>query len=212
MRVRTDLPIPTMDFVQSKISEFERDNDALERGLTELIERFPKNEDVAHSLVKVAAINSLYNTQMRGIFRVAKVIADSGIDSLLESGSDDAVKAIAKVEYTEKSRFNYSFATKYCSWHRPEFYPIYDSRVDFCLRSYQAKDHFATLTEFDRFTQNDLWDYGKLRGIMKAFQRHYRLESLIFKSLDKFLYQLGSAYFLVANRVLQPSGMAPRSA
>jgi hypothetical protein len=190
-KVRTDLPEPTIDFVQSKITQFNHDNEDLESDLTTLIACFPKNVDMSHVLIKVAAINLLYSTQIRAVRKVAEVIFRSGIDPNLESGSDEAVTAIAKVEFNGETRYNYSFATKYCSWHKPELFPIYDSRVDFCLRSYQAKDRFAKT----RFTQNDLWDYGKFRRIIEAFLTHYHLESLSFKEVDKFLYQLGNKYF-----------------
>lgn len=65
------------------------------------------------------------------MFEVAKVIKDAAIDPLLESGDPKVVGKITKVTYTGKTRWNYSFATKYCSWHRADRYPIFDSRVDF---------------------------------------------------------------------------------
>ena len=194
MPVRTDLPEPAMDFVLSKINQFEDDNRPLESGLTELIKGFPKNEDLGHVMVKVAAINSLYSTQIWGVREVAKVIHASGIDPKLESGSHEAVIAIMRVEYSGIPRYNYSFATKYCNWHQPERFPIFDSRVDFCLRSYQAKDRFAETN----FTGNDLYDYERFSQIVKEFQTHYDLESLSLKKLDEFLYQLGDEYFSAA--------------
>ncbi len=189
MRVRDDLPIPTLSLAEEKIKEFDKQNEAIERGLSDLISRFPLNTDVAHVLVKVAAINSLYNTQIRGVLKVAECIWNADIDHLLESGSADAVLAVARVDFGEKTRWNYSFATKYCSWHRSDSYHIYDSRVDFCLRSYRR------MSGFDSFTQENLWNYDRFRGIVKTFQRRYGLEQLSFKEVDKFLYQLGNEFF-----------------
>jgi hypothetical protein len=199
MRARKDLPAPEITYVRSRIRSFDDDNCSLESGLVGLIGCFPKNEDLGQILVKVAAINSLYNTRIWGIAAMANVIARSGLDTNLESGSDEAVRSITKVEYSGKPRLNYSFASKYCSWHNRELFPIYDSRVDFCLRSYAAKDHFA------KFTQEDLWDYGKFRGVMIEFRNHYHLELLTFKELDKFLYQLGNAYFTTPESALDLS-------
>jgi len=192
MKIRTDLPEPKIEFVRTKIGEFNRDNEDVERGLKQLIGAFPKNSDLGHVLVKVAAINVLYRTLIFGVFEVAKVIKDAAIDPLLESGDPKVVEKITKVTYTGKTRWNYSFATKYCSWHRAEMYPIFDSRVDFCLRSYRAMYPFA------KFTQNDLWDYEQFKKIVTAFRDHYGLGSLTYKEIDKFLYQLGNEYFTSA--------------
>lgn len=208
MKIKIDLPEPTLASAKEKIQEFDRDNYALESGLKQLIEAFPQNLDLGQILVKVSAINALYSTSIFGLFEVAKVISDVAVDPLLEHGDSRAVSDIAKVQYSGKTRWNYSFASKYCSWHRPEMYPIFDSRVDFCLRSYQARDHFA------KFTQNDLWDYGTFRRIVKQFQEHYGLESLSTKELDKFLYQLGNEYLapqdirsdVQAEMALEPDG------
>lgn len=200
MKVRNDIPHPDIELVQSKIDQFDKQNKSVESGLVQLVRCFPENEDLGHVLVKVSAINSLYSTQIRGVMEVANVIVAARIDSKLDAGDEDAVGSITKVEYSDKPRWNYSFATKYCSWHRPELFPILDSRVDFCLRSYKAKDSFAD------FTQENLWDYRKFREIVKKFQTHYRLE-FTFKNLDKFFYQLGNEYLGQSSETIVSSVM-----
>ena len=210
MKIRKDLPKPTLDAARKLIERFEADNKAVEHGLTELIQAFPSNSDLGHVLVKVAAINGLYATAIFGLFPVAEVITGANIDPLLQTGDPQAVEKIAKVSYADKTRWNYSFATKYCSWHRPDMYPMFDSRVDFCLRSYQASDPFS------KFKQEDLWNYEKFRTIIKAFQSHYGLGELSFKQLDEFLYQLGNEYFsdrpnLTATTPVTPFPATPSS-
>jgi hypothetical protein len=99
------------------------------------------------------------------------------------------VDAIANVQFKGKNRRFYSFATKYCSWHRPERYPIFDSRVLVSLCAYRKQYSFA------RFIQDDLWDYRKFRAIIEDFRIRFHLEDFSFKDIDKFLYQTGSEYF-----------------
>jgi hypothetical protein len=41
----------------------------------------------------------------------------------------------------------YSFATKYCSHHKPEMYPIYDSYVDKMLGYFKKRTIFISLKE-----------------------------------------------------------------
>ena len=61
-----ELPEPTMAFVLAKIKQFDDDNSFVESGLTKLIGCFPRNEDLADVLIKVATINSLYSKLIMG--------------------------------------------------------------------------------------------------------------------------------------------------
>lgn len=200
------LPEPSLELAESMISEFDRGNQALEEGLAQLIARFPRNEDLGHVLVKVAAINTLYGTQIRGVFNVAKLIESRGIDPLLEMGSVEAVKAIERVTYGEKSRSIYSFATKYCNWHRQKKYPIYDSRVSFCLLIYKRQ------YKFHDFDYDTLRQYEKFLEVVDAFRKQFRLESLSYKQFDKFLYQLGDQYFPSGASASSPPDVRAESA
>src|ERR1700760_415359 len=99
MKIRNDLPRPTMQLAEEKIKQFEQDNGDVEHGLKELMQALPKNNDIGHVLVKVAAINGLYATAIFGLTAVAKVIRDADIDPLLDSGDPGAVEKIARVTY-----------------------------------------------------------------------------------------------------------------
>jgi hypothetical protein len=103
------------------------------------------------------------------------------------------VDRIAKVTIRSsgKVRYNYSFATKYCSWHNPEAYPIWDSRVDRYLWTLQKQEHFARSFS----TNADLWGYPKFRTVMEEFRDCYGLGSFSFKDTDKFLWSEGIAAF-----------------
>ncbi len=52
------------------------------------------------------------------------------------------VNEIAKVEISGKQFNFYSFATKYCSHHKPKDYPIYDNYVDRLLMAFK-KPYFC---------------------------------------------------------------------
>ena len=117
---------------------------------------------------------------------IAQHICDFGrdIDSALDSGSLEIVDRIAEVEVQGKKRHFYSFAAKYCSWHRQDYYPIYDSFVDIYLWRLQKRDHFAPF-----FSANaDLWTYPSFHRVVLAFRDHYGLGSFTFKQIDKFLW------------------------
>ncbi len=76
----------------------------------------------------------------------------------LDTGSVQLVDMIARVRVGEDKQRNYlSFASKYCTWHRPKSYPIYDSRAEKCLWAYKLQ--FGL-----RFARKDLWEYSGFAG------------------------------------------------
>jgi len=182
------LPRPTIDLVNAECAEFDREESLVEESLCLLWAQFPKNSDIRHVLLKVLVLNKLYGTMIRDIDieTVAKHIvglaSDKHLDQLLDQGSLDAVFLITDCQGVKQYL---SFASKFCSWHNPTAYPIYDGNVRECLWSYGKQDRFA------EFRNEDLWYYRKLLEIIIAFRNCYGLSSLNFKQLDKFMYRSG---------------------
>jgi hypothetical protein len=178
------LPKPTVALVHAEEQNFDRDNEMIERALTELIKQFPKNTDMPQILIKVAAINQLYSTNIYAVWQVAAHIAKLNIDADLEVGEVQLVRKIAQVTIGNKQRNNLSFASKYCSWHQPKSYPIYDSRAEACLWAYREQFGLA-------FARKDLWEYESYFEAVKEFRDRFELGHLTFKQIDKFLYLKG---------------------
>jgi hypothetical protein len=130
-------------------------------------------------------INKLYSTNILAVHNVARCIVGHDVDANLGRGSLDAVMKIAPVSINGKTRWNLSFASKYCSWHNSDAYPIYDSCARVALWAYKKQ------YSFKQFTSNDLLDYLEFASIVAAFRRHFDLESLTLKEVDKFLYVKG---------------------
>jgi hypothetical protein len=178
-------------------ARFDEENKVLEEALGELVRQFPSNTELAHVFLKVTALNALYGTQIPiysrsipDILDVAKHIVGLTIDSDLERGSDELVGKMAWLELIDKAhRYNYSFATKYCSWHKPESYPIFDSRVNECL--WHLRNHHC-LSRFDR---QKLWEYPVLKKIVVELRDKFGLGNFTFKQIDKFLYYQGGILF-----------------
>jgi hypothetical protein len=134
---------PTKELVETYRREFEDKNKQDEDAIKELFKIFPDNTDYKSVLLKSVLINTFYYTQIRAINIVARHIVGLDIDARLKQGDLDVVEQIAnvpiKTKKKEKKRRNYSFATKYCSFHQPDLYPIYDSIVAKTLKAYQSK-------------------------------------------------------------------------
>jgi hypothetical protein len=192
---------PTPDFVRGYISRFNQEGFGItDHALTRLVQAFPYNHDLEDVLLKVVAINSLYATNIYAIYDVAKRICELQVDSLLAQGSLELVNEIALVQVRGKVRRNYSFASKYCSWHAPHIYPIYDSFVDHLLWAYQKQDKFAT------FKREELLQYVRYRAVLDKFREHYKLKQFGYKDLDKFLWLCGRETFtpVLQGNVAQP--------
>jgi len=125
--------LPSIEMAQKYINEFDNDKELVtaEDVLSYLFFKYPTNQELGVILIKVQVLNTLYNTNIYAIRKVAKSILDKNIDAKLQLGLPELVGEIAPI-YLEnsKKRRNYSFASKYCHWHRPETFPIYDNYVE----------------------------------------------------------------------------------
>lgn len=151
---------------------------------------YPKNKSMDNVLIKVCSLNDFYSTNIFSPFLVSKRILSLNIDKRLEDGDLTLVNDIATVRVNDRRTINfYSFATKYCSHHRPLIYPIYDSYVEKVLMYFKKKDKF-----YD-FKRSDLKVYPQYREILNSFRKYYELEDFNLKQIDKYLWQLGKEYF-----------------
>lgn len=149
----------------------------------------PKNKEISDILLKVVALNDFYSTNIFSVYPVAKHILSLNIDAQLEKGDITLVSKIQTVKINNVERNFYSFATKYCSHHKPLEYPIYDYYVDKVLCFFRNRDKFAT------FKNDDLKNYEKFKGILTTFRSFYGLEEYNLKEIDRYLWQLGKKYF-----------------
>jgi hypothetical protein len=203
---------PTPENVRAACKEFDVWKDNPDPALSVLFTQFPKNTNFEPIFLKVVALNSTYSTQIRAVsdrtptvYDVARHIVTLRIDDSLHDGSVEIVERIASVT-TEGNRhqYNYSFATKYCSWHQRKLFPIYDSRVDKYL--WQLRNRQTGETDgFRQFKRVELWHYPTFKQIVSEFMTHFGLEEFSFKEIDKFLFIEGDKLF--RNSISQKQGV-----
>ena len=153
-------------------------------------ETYPENTDIDDVLIKASSLNDFYSTNIFSIFTVAKHIVSLDIDERIIGGDEHLVDEIAKVKMENGTTKNfYSFATKYCSHHKPLDYPIYDSYVDKVLKYFRDTDGFYS------FSNDDLKNYGAFKSILLHFQEFYCLTAYTLKDIDKYIWQLGKDKF-----------------
>ncbi len=183
------LPQPTSDLVVSYIQKFDQSQAIVERVLSKLFATFPENVLSEDVLLKVVVLNDLYRTGILATGRVAEHICQIKIDAPLKAGEPQLVHRIAHVQIRDKQRNNYSFATKYCAWHQPDHFPIFDSFVEQMLWTYRRQGGYSD------FMRQDLWKYEVFMQAIVDFRNYYGLMNFALKDIDKFLWLAGNDYF-----------------
>lgn len=128
---------------------------------------FFKNDEITKVIIKVSALNDFYSTNLYRVHDVAlKIITIKDFDLRLQNRDislvdelryvtfktykipDDSDKGIWK----EVKKDIYSFATKYCSHHQPDKFPIYDKYVDEVITKLKKQyPQFFNFKIFDSF-------------------------------------------------------------
>ncbi len=183
--------LPTRNLVRAACNEFDENNSIVESALSNLFNQYPHNDNEAHVLLKVVALNRLYSTNILAVFDMARHIYSKAheIDSGLVKGAPEVAGVIATftVPATGKPRISYSFASKYCSWHNQTAYPIWDSIVGKYLLSLRRTDFARFLT-----ARGPLWNYyPEFVELMTNFRNFYGLGEFSFKEIDKFIWAHG---------------------
>lgn len=195
MRTDVQLPEPTLDYVQKRLRDREVEyglNPIVDEALALIFKQWPNNTEVAKVLSKVAVLNSLFSTQIRGMRLqiVARHIVEMNIDDRLQKGDLSLIRDIGHVLFKSDGTqtFLLSFASKYCSWHRPDQFQIFDNLVARLLR-YRCQ--FA----FSSFERNELRDYVRFVEIINAFRSHFGLTGMSRRKLDKFMWYEAKSFF-----------------
>jgi hypothetical protein len=182
-----ELVEPNTQAVQRACQEFDDDNAIAERALDELFGAYPANTVEWQVLLKVVTLNRLYSTNILDVHGMTKRICEIGdeLDRSLQAASADIVDRIARLGL---NRIEYSFASKFCSRHKPEQYPIWDSRARRYLLWVRRRSSLAFMGK-----NPDLWDhYSEYVEMINSLRSHYHLACSV-RDLDKFLYQHGKA-------------------
>jgi hypothetical protein len=183
------LPDPATT-IDNEIAQFDKQESSVEDTVRSLLIAFPYNEEFAHVLLKVIVISQLYSARVLNIDAapLARHIASiPRLDHMLAEGLPEVVALIHDCD-TTRIKY-YSFATKFCSWHNQDAYPLWDYNVDEALWAYGNKGRKGGFAQFKR---KELLDYARLVEIVKEFRDFYGL-NLSPKNMDKFLWRVGAS-------------------
>ena len=166
-----------------------------------LVKKYSDHSNKAAVDTKVKLLNLFYSTGIQATNKMSEnILSIKDIDKRLSAGDKSLVPEIATLTFDGKKRYNYSFATKYCAYHQPKKFPIYDSIVamtfisffekgllpkyKYCSRkptikgAYTKAEFTAKLKEYDFFV--DVYDY---------FMEQYDLKgNFTYREIDSYIW------------------------
>jgi hypothetical protein len=153
------------------------------------LSQFPTNDDPVGVCIKAILVNTLYQTAIINISRMASYIVEKNIDPKLQASDVsviDDIRSGHKIRTTKGNRKEidfYSFATKYAHFHMPSSYPIYDNLVMRLVTEANRKMKFH-----ERFTQSQLLDYSIYKSVIDSLARHLGIANWGYKKIDQGLW------------------------
>jgi hypothetical protein len=159
--------------------------------LETLLALFPLNSHLPSVMLKVAVIDSLYNTRLPDIHSVSqRIAAIANLDQLLVRGEAEAVNQIRDIGRGPQGL--YSFATKYCHWHSPRSFPIYDKFVKWILPVINGDHPFLN----GPAEENNLDDFNGLDNAIHALMVHVGMDVSEYRKIDHALWIYGKYHFV----------------
>lgn len=145
--------------------------------------QWPRNTDPHEVLVKVVVLNRLYSTNVLDVQGLRDHILELKVDGRLDVGDQTVVNALADFRKGERPRWLMSFASKYCAWHRPDSFQMFDSFVERVLAEYNRSYSFASFRPVELRR-----DYRRFVEVVAQFRSHFHLDGFSRKEIDKFLW------------------------
>lgn len=196
LNVRADILRPEPIQVRQYLSRWDKDEKTVtqEAVVQKFFKLYPDNDNLEDVLVKATLLNVFYSTGIIDIYTMAKHIVVLQIDERLRAGDESVVSEIRRVTVGNPAKVMnfYSFASKYCSHHNPQQYPIFDSYVAAVLTYFRKLHGF---TELFNVVDDIKIDYVKFKQVVSEFKTFYGLEEFSYKEIDQYLWGLGRDKF-----------------
>ena len=176
-------------------------------------ELLPKNDKFENVLLKATVLNKFYSTNILNIYSLSKYIYKiKNLDDRLAIGDKTLIDEISNISVEGQNRSYYSFASKYCSHHNEELFPIIDSFVEKVIIYLIINDNETIINNKNISDEMKFLLSGKLtkNGIQKFIREKYNnfvtiladircvynLENVSFRDFDKCLWLWGKDMFL----------------
>lgn len=175
--------------IKKYIDLFKKNYETEEKTLEYLFESLHSNNRIEDVLIKVSTLNSLYSTQIKNkeLPIIAKIICSiDDLDKLLELGDVSAVDRIGKTKPGMNNA--YVFASKYCSFHNPSKYLIFDACSWYAMHLISKKNDYQI--KLNAYPTMDFEAYNNYCSCVDEFIDRNKLD-FGYKEVDEFLWLYG---------------------
>ena len=145
----------------------------------------PTNTELQDVLLKVREIRDEDLIGQEAEDAMVAHIVSLNIDANLQSKDHQIVMDIASLEFRGQPRFYYAFATRYCCYHHPEIYPIYDLLIEQFLRLHYKRINGTAIED------QQLLEYTAFKILMEEYLNASHLPLSNYWELDKFIWTYG---------------------
>lgn len=162
-----------------------------------LFRQFPENKNLETIFLKAAALNQIYSTRIFNVYELAVGIHNiNNLDTIISDGDPELVEQVA-TNHNLKRKNNkggkpirfYSFATKYCHFHNPDEYPIYDTMVVKSLNNFNKLSGGKL-----NYTLESLRRFGSFKETICNFRKQVIAKEVTARKLDLFLWAYGQVF------------------
>jgi hypothetical protein len=170
--------------------------------IQKVVEGMPNNTSLPEVIAKVSIIKSLYVTPFYDVMSLSEhIINNSGFDLYLDSGNPKSVEIVRsghgiRLKKTGKEIDLYSFATKYCSFHNPEAYPIFYGFVGDLL--FRLNLQYGWISKLYKYELND---YSKFKNLLDCFVNYFEIGLHGYKMLDQGIWVFAKYQWVMNNSV-----------
>lgn len=178
--------------IKDKSKKFRKEYSVIDNALCNLFRVMNKN-DMDEVMIKVTALNELYSTNINGVKNleiIAEIIYNTeGLDKMIKDGDMNAVDIIGQTK--EGINNAYVFASKYCSFHEPNKYLIFDACSWLALRNICKEYQFET-----QLTKNPTMNFEAYKLYCEAVHELIKKFSITcsYKEIDEYLWMTGDEF------------------
>ena len=172
-----------------------------EKVLADIFTKYPNNTTLAEVILKVNLLNAFYSTGILDVVTVATHIVTQHVDTDIQNGNVAVIDKIARVKHNGKCWNHFSFATKYCSFHQPQKFPIFDSFIAECFSQLSKNNYFQK-----KFPKNTIRNcYSDFKKFYDEFMTKQPALPHDYKEFDKYLWSSLKVQTLNKKNKLQSS-------
>ena len=158
-----------------------------------LLKTYPYHTNKAAVATKVKLLNLFYSTGIMATnTMVEHIFSIKDIDARLANGDKSLVGEISTLQLGNTVRNNYSFATKYCAYHQPEKYPIYDRLVAETFVALLGKDLLPKYKKYKSYAKKSfaekLKEYNFYVTLYDYFMDEFDLKNFSYREVDAYIW------------------------